>query len=111
MAAEARRETRQGAEGDEEGDGRGARRRGTRQRARRIISLRNTYICILSRKALSFVPRSYLEKRTAGMKLKLMLGAGSLGRWVELSSVIVDWSCTVHSACFASEVFHSMSEL
>ena len=49
MAAEARRETRQGAEGDEKGDG---GKGDTRQRARTVTQH------ILSRKALSFVPRS-----------------------------------------------------
>jgi len=51
MAAEARRETRLGAKGDEEGDGGDGA-----QDSERVGLLRNTYI--LSRKALSFVPRA-----------------------------------------------------
>ena len=48
MAAEARRETRLGAEGDEEGDG------GDGVYTLLVV----TQIHVLSRKALSFVPRS-----------------------------------------------------
>jgi len=57
MAAEARRETRLGAEGDEEGDG-GDGAQGTRQRASERASAQGTHTTAVSRKALSFVPHS-----------------------------------------------------
>ena len=52
MAAEAGRETRRGAESDEESDGCDGAQDSER------VSLRNTHGHILSRKALSFAPRS-----------------------------------------------------
>ena len=54
MAAEAGRETRRGAESDEESDGCD----GAQDSARVSVRVRNTYIILLSRKALSVAPRS-----------------------------------------------------